>query len=367
MPQLPFRGLSLTLQDAAALAFTQGAGATIALGEDDAAAAGILAPAGPLLTAKEAGAALAHGTGRVFFSFGNQASAPEPAELAPLLDLLIHRTGLGFMAATLAAPALGRTVYQGHLFQDGKLRCNLHHALGEHLSGRIAIIAHDIIAAGAPAIQKRLATCREQGIALALLDAVDPAQCAAIAAALAPQLLTGGPSWLLPGTATPEPAAPAGRLAILSGALDRQTLYQLGAARGVLPFLQLDFTHPDLTEASLAWAAAQEGDFILSASAPPDQRAPNAPVAALLADIAHGLAASGVQNFVLTGNDTASAILARLGVKTLIAGATTAGLRWLHAPGYNFLLKSAGFGGRNLFLDELGPQIRLNKTAECAS
>jgi uncharacterized protein YgbK (DUF1537 family) len=361
-PETRFRGLGMTLQDAAALADARGAGTGMVLGlpsETASVPAEIFAPAGAMLTAEEVQAALASSAGRCFFAFGNQASAPEVSELGALLDLLIHRSGLGFMAASLAAPLLGRTVYQGHLFQDGKHLGNLHHALGQHLSGRIAIIPHDVIAAGSQAIRRKITACREQGIALALLDAVDPAQCEGVAAALAPQLLLGG--------AQPEPAAASGRCAILSGALDRQTLYQLGAARGAMPFLQLDFSAPDIAQTALAWAGGQSSDFIISASAPPDQLAKNAPVAGILADIACALAATGVRNFVLTGNDTAAAILGRLGFKNLVAGAAWAGLRWLTAPGYNLLLKPAGFGGRNLFLDGFGPQIRLNEAAECTS
>ena len=63
------------------------------------------------------------------------------------------------------------------------------------------------------------------------------------------------PAWLAPAATQPEPAAPTGRIAILSGALDRQTLYQLGAARSAMPFLQLDFSNPGITESALAWAA----------------------------------------------------------------------------------------------------------------
>ena len=371
MPETRFRGLSMKLQDAAALATVRGAPARMVLGTADdgiiSASAEIFAPAGMTLTAQEMEAALAAHQGRCFFAFGNQASAPELDELAPLLDLLIHRSGLGFMAATFAAPELGRTVYQGHLFQDGKMRVNLKHALAQNLSGRVAIIPYETIAAGPQAIRRKITACREQGIALALLDATNSAQCDAIAEALAPQLLLGGPAWLAPAAAQPEPAAPTGRIAILCGALDRQTLYQLGAARSTLPFLQLDFSNPGTTESALAWAAEQTEDFIISASAPPDQLAKNTPVSAILADIAWHLAARGARNFVLTGNDTAASILARLGVKTLTAGAACGGLRWLTAPGYNLLLKPSAFGSRNHFLDGFGPQIRLNAGAECAS
>jgi uncharacterized protein YgbK (DUF1537 family) len=364
--------LALTLQDATALAGVCGPSTRIALGAVSGIPLGavsgdadIFAPAGFMLSGHEAKAALKSGAGRYFFSCGNQGTAPDFSSLAPLLDLLIERSGIGFMAACLAAPTQGRTVYQGHLFQDGRLVANLHHALSGQLSGRVSIITHDIIATGTTAIRRRIAACREQGIALALLDAVDHAQCQAISTALETELLTAGPAWLAGESQKPEPAAPAGKLAIISGALDRQTLFQLGAARAIIPFLQLDVAAPGTAATALAWAAGQDAPkFIISASAPPDRVHAQAQPAEILADIATGLADAGVRCFVITGNDTASVILSRLGVKTLTAGASAAGLRWLSGAGYNFLLKPAGFGGRDLFLGGIEPQIRLNAAAE---
>jgi|GEM_PF-2823691 uncharacterized protein YgbK (DUF1537 family) len=363
MPQISPSSLAWTLQDAVALACAWGAGCAVARGSHS--PGGVLAPVGLTLTAREAAAALRTDTGRRFFSFGNQESAPAIDALAPVLDCLIEQAGTGFMAASFAAPAQGRTVYQGHLFQDGRLVVNLHHALRAALSGRVGIVPHEVAAAGVPAIRRKLAAFKEQGAALALLDAVDMAQCAAIAMAVESQALTGGPAWLCPGEGGDEPAAPGGRLAILSGAVDRQTLFQLGAARHVLPFLQLDFAGADPVAEALAWAAAQSGaPMIIAASGAPDRLRRDLPVAALLAEIAAGLAAAGVRRFVVTGNDTASAVLDRLGVTHLTTGAAVVGLRWLGAGDYNFLLKPGGFGGRDLLLDGFEPHIRLNATAE---
>jgi uncharacterized protein YgbK (DUF1537 family) len=349
------RALALTLQDAAALAGTWGPGTRIAWSAAPC-NADIVAPSGFLLSGHEVETALKSGAGRYFLSCGNQGTAPDFSSLAPLLDLLVERSGVGFMAACFAAPAQGRTVYQGHLFREGRLVTNLHHVLSEQLSGRVSIIPHDIIATGVIAIRRRIAASREQGIALALLDAVDHAQCDAIATALGTELLQAGPAWLTGESQKLEPAAPEGKLAIISGALDRQTLFQLGAARTIIPFLQLDVSAPDAAAIALTWAAAHDTPkLIISASAPPDRLHAQAPAAEILADITAGLADAGIRRFVITGNDTACVIFSRLGVKTLTAGASIAGLRWLNGSGYNFLLKPAGFGGRDLFLGEIEP------------
>ncbi len=355
-------GLGLTLQDAAALADSWGAGTRIR--RDSEGVAEIVAPAGLMLSEHEIVNAVKAGAPGCFLAFGNQAAPPTLEAVAQALEALSASAGLGFIASCFAAPALGRTVYQGNLFQDGRLVVNLRHALSEQLSGRVAVIAHETIAAGPAAIRRRLAGCREQGVALALLDAIDLPQCAAIIQALEGQIVTAGPAWLSPQPARDEPPPPAGRLAILSGALDRQTLYQLGAARAAVPFRQMETFSATETADLLAWAETQGPKIIISASAPPDRLSRDAPVLEALADLAEGLAAQGVTRFLITGNDTASAVLNRLGVMHLVAGPTHEGLRWLAHQNYNFLLKPGGFGDQNLYLGEFGPQIRLNAAAE---
>jgi len=358
--------LAMTLADGVSVCDRVGPGTQLRLHEHAALfmPAEVTAPAGPILS-PDAAKNILRQQPVSFLAFGNQASPPDFGALAPILEMAISSQG-GFMAASFAHPGFGRAVFQGHLFQHGRLVANLVHALSERLAGRVALIAHDIVAAGPAAIRARVTACREQGVSLALLDAADAAPLTAIREALGAQPLIGGPSWLLPegAEAAPAPQATAQKTVILSGALDRQTLFQLGAAQRILPLLQLDPATPDAVPTALIWAAAQAQNFIISTSVPPDRLAPGASGAGLLAEVAAGLAASGCRRFVLNGNDTASAILARLGVNMLTTGAPAAGLRWLDTAGYSFSPKPGGFGGRDLLLDEFGPQIRLNEAAE---
>jgi uncharacterized protein YgbK (DUF1537 family) len=302
------------------------------------------------------------------FTFGNTLSIPTAATLAPALETLIQNTGTGFMAACFANPAAGRTMYQGHLFQGSALKENLPRAFRTEISGRIGLVPQDITAAGTLAIRARLSALKDQGIALALVDALNAADCAAIAEAFANITLTAGPAWIsnaLPNAETTD--IPPGPIAILSGALDRQSLFQIGAAAAAMPVLQLDFTQAEATilANALAWAAPQPGSFLIAASAPPDRVIPGAPAAKILAAIAAGLAASGIQKFILAGNDTAATILHHLGETSLTAGAATGALRWLHGRGQNaYLLKPGGAETKNLYLSQIGPQLRLNAAAE---
>jgi len=365
-PDLPLRALAASVADAACLAAAWGPGASIGLGEGG---ADICAPAGQTLGQAEIEDAFAARARQYLLTFGNTGAALDAAILGPMLDSITALAGTGFCAACLAAPAAGRTVYQGHLFQDGSLRGNLPREFSEALQGRAGIVPLDVVAAGPAAITSRLAALKDQGVSLALIDAVSPADTDNIAAACAGQTLLAGPAWMAPRLQSAEPAAPGGPAAILSGALDRQTLYQLGVAATAMPRLQLDFIRPDIVAEAVAWAVAQTvGPFIIAASAPPDRLHPGAPAAALLGEIARGLRAAGVTRFVTTGGETAAAVITALGLKTLTAGAAFGPFRWLEVGGISLLLKPGNTGERDFFTDlfaaGFGPQLRLNAAAE---
>jgi uncharacterized protein YgbK (DUF1537 family) len=361
----PF-GIAATLHDAAALAAAFGPGARIGIGAATAASADILAPSGLALQKPEILAALRLGRAQYIFTFGNTVAATSPGIIAPMIDALAHASGTGFLPACLATPWAGRTVYQGHLFLNGSLQADLKREFSTHLDGSAGVVPYPIIANGSRAVRTQLAALKEQGHRLALLDAVDADQCDILAQALAGQPIIAGPAWLSPQPATPEPEQPAGPIAILSGALARETLFQIGAARAVMPVRELNFDDTDCITAALAWAEPHIGErpFIIATSAPPDKIRAGAPAAETLARIAEALAAAGIRRFVLTGNNTAAAILARLGVTYLTAGAEFAGLRWLRAEKLSILIKPGNFGTKNLFLHEFEPQIRLNEPAE---
>jgi uncharacterized protein YgbK (DUF1537 family) len=365
-PDLPLRALAASVADAACLAAAWGPAASIGFGEGG---ADICAPAGETLTTAEIEESFALGATQYLLTFGNTGAAIDAAMLGPVLDIVIAQAGTGFCAACLAAPQAGRTVYQGHLFQRGVLRGNLLHEFSATIQGRAALVPLDVVAAGPAAIIRQLAALKEQGVSLALLDAVAPADQDNIAAACAGQTLLAGPAWMAPRLQAAEPAPPGGPAAILSGALDRETLYQLGVAATAMPRLQLDFSRPDVAADAAAWVVAQTGGpFIIAASAPPDRVQPDAAAAAILGEIACRLRAAGVTRFVITGGDTAAAVIAALGLKTLRAGAAFGPFRWLEVGGIALLLKPGDTGERDFFIDlfgaGIGPQLRLNAAAE---
>ena len=364
-------GIAATLCDAVALTAAFGPGAKFGIGAANAAFSDILAPAALMLQPAEALAALGAGRSQQIFTFGNTEAALCPARVGPLLDLLASSAGTDFLAACLAMPWAGRCVYQGHLFQNGRLQGELKHELAPYIDGVIAIVPHETVAAGTQAIRGQLIAMKERGVRLALLDAIAEDQCVTITDALARQPLIAGPAWLSPRYAGDEveAAPPSGPVAILSGALHRQTLIQTAAARSAMPVLDLDLSNPDPVQQAaqaLAWAQPffDSPAFLISTSAPPDRISAGFPAAEILAAIAEALRGAGIRNFLLAGNDTAAAILDRLGVTQLTAGAAFAGLRWLQATEISILIKPGSFGNKNLFLYEFEPQSRLNESAE---
>ena len=314
-------GIAATLSDAIALTAPFGAGAKIGIGAPQVANADILAPAALALQPDEASAALNIGRSQYIFTFGNTDACPSPAMLGPVMDVVATGSGTDFFAASFALPWTGRTVYQGHLFQNGTLQSDLKRDLAPYINGAIAILPHETVAAGVQAVRGQLTAMKERGIRLALLDAIDEDQCATLAEALAHQPVIAGPAWLAPQSLGAEaPSLPGGPLAILSGALNRQTLIQTAAARAAMPVFDLDFSNPEnQVPQALAWALPHFGEtpFLITSTAPPDKIRPGAPAATTLAAIAEALVQAGIRNFLLAGNDTAAAILHRLGLNPI--------------------------------------------------
>jgi uncharacterized protein YgbK (DUF1537 family) len=283
--------------------------------------------------------------------------------LRDALAAMMRVAGVEFAALCLAAPGWGRTVYQGHLFQGARHVAGLVESLRGDVFGRVAVVGQEIVAGGAQALAKRLTALRAAEVSVAVVDAIEEAGCAAVAQAFESQIVVAGPAWLAAAGEADALAPQTGPVAVLAGACDRETLFQLGVARGAERFLQLSFTAGGAAEA-IAWAGPPERHCVIAASAPPDRLTAGVDAASALGAVALGLAAAGWRRFVVAGNDSAAAVLAALGVQELARGVAAGGLRWWHGGGYSFLLKPGGYGGRDLFRDLMEPQIGLNSAAE---
>ena len=339
------------------------------------------------------------GCRQVFFKYCSTFDSTDDGNIGPVADALVDALGCGFALACPAFPANARSVYQGHLFVGAALLnesgmenhpltpmrdANLVRVLSRQTDGRVGLVPFATVAKGADAIRQAMLGLKEQGHRYGIVDAVTDADLVAIGAAAAGHALVTGGSGVaigLPdnfrargllqagGDAAALPMV-AGHAAVLAGSCSRATLFQIGAARGRLPVLELDvLATPDaatLSTEALAWAAGHLGEtpVVIAASAPPDRvqalqaalgrDQAGALIEDALARIAAGLVAAGVRRMVVAGGETSGAVVSRLGVQRLRIGAEIdPGVPWTYAEGAGppmlLALKSGNFGGRDFF------------------
>jgi uncharacterized protein YgbK (DUF1537 family) len=341
----------------------------------------------------------AAGCRQFFFKYCSTFDSTDAGNIGPVADALTAALDCGFALACPAFPANARSVYQGYLFVGGNLLnesgmehhpltpmtdANLVRVLSRQTDGTVGLVPYATVEQGAIAIRRAMTGLKEQGRRYAIVDAVSDAHLVAIGeAAEHHALITGGSGVAmgLPenfrragllterGDAASLPAV-SGHAAVIAGSCSRATLAQLGAARDVLPVLQLDpVAQPD-TETMVAtardWIADKLGDtpVVIAASALPDQVAAlqrmlgrdgaGALIEQTLARIAEDLVARGVRRLVVAGGETAGAVVSRLGVRSLlIGGEIDPGVPWTYAEGgatpLLLALKSGNFGAYDFF------------------
>ena len=340
------------------------------------------------------------GCRQFFFKYCSTFDSTDSGNIGPVADALVAALGCGFAIACPAFPANARSVYQGHLFvgaallnesgmQDHPLTPmrdpNLVRVLSRQTEGTVGLVAFGTVDQGAAAIRSALTRLREQGSRYAIVDAVSDAHLLAIGEAVSGHALVTGGSGVaiglpanfrgqgLLGTADPAalPDAP-GHAAVLAGSCSRATLFQIGAARGLVPTLELDpLAAPNaeaLVRQALDWAEGKLGaqPVVIAASAPPDKVAAlqaklgreeaGSLIEAAMAGIAAGLVERGVRRLVVAGGETSGAVVEALGVQRLrIGGEIDPGVPWTFAEGGTapllLALKSGNFGGRDFFLN----------------
>ncbi len=343
----------------------------------------------------------AGGCRQVFFKYCSTFDSTDEGNIGPVGDALIAALGCGFALACPAFPANARSVYQGHLFVGTALLSesgmehhpltpmtdsNLVRVLGRQTDGAVGLVAFATVEQGPPAIRRAMTALKEQGRRWAIVDAVRDEHLRAIGeAADGHALITGGSGVAMglpenfrrAGLLAPrdDPGAlPTlkGAAAVLAGSCSRATLGQVAAARGHVPVLELDpLAETDaqaLCARALAWADGKLGatPVVIAASAPPDKVAAlqarlgrdeaGALVERALAGIAEGLVARGVRRLVVAGGETAGAVVARLGVRSLLIGAEIdPGVPWTYAvrdvEPLLLALKSGNFGSPDFFLN----------------
>ena len=340
------------------------------------------------------------GCRRAFFKYCSTFDSTDEGNIGPVTDALMEDLGAGFTIACPAFPETGRTIFKGHLFVGDALLSDTHMAthpltpmtdsnlvavLSRQTARRVGLIQYRDVAGGAGAIRARIDALKEDGVSMAIVDAVSDDQLLEIGSAISDlALITGGS-----GIALGLPAAyrasgllttnavegadqvPAiqGKSAVLSGSCSAATLGQVEAFAANRPALALDplalADNAGLVDEALGWARARidDGPVLIYASAPPDavaavqgrlgREAAGTLIENAMARIAGGLVESGVRRLVVAGGETSGAVVGALGITGLRIGAQidpgVPGTVTVDDPSLALALKSGNFGGPGFF------------------
>jgi 3-dehydrotetronate 4-kinase len=176
-----------------------------------------------------------------------------------------------------------------------------------------------------------------------------------------------------PGAISDSPVG--GPAACLAGSCSQATLQQIARAEAAMPVLHLEpdqaVAGKDEARRALDWARdrLKQGPILIASSSSPEQvaalqarhgrDAAGHAIEQTMADIAQGLAQSGVRRLVVAGGETSGAVVDRLGIPGFLVGAEiAAGVPVLRSVGGRegamlLALKSGNFGGPEFFSDAL--------------
>ncbi|TDE12670.1 3-oxo-tetronate kinase [Jiangella asiatica] len=345
---------------------------------------------------------LDHGARRLYQKYCSTFDSTKAGNIGPVADALADLTG-GVSAGTPATPAVGRTVYQGHLFVDGRLLSesplrdhpltpmtdpDLVRVLGAQTPRPVALVPWPSFGGrterdAADAVRRRV---RDDPTGHVLLDALTDADLDLHSAALFKgDELLGGASGLaaalarrhvkLAGSAAAATSLPdvgrAGGRVVLAGSCSRRTREQIAAFPGPSVWIAVDDLATDqeraVTAAVAAVAAAlRSGDgrpVLVTTSLDPGElrrvqdrhgRDRSAQLAEdALAAVASAVVDTGVRRLIVAGGETSGAVTAALGVRQVLVGDQVApGVPWTVSVGPTrlaLLLKAGNFGPPDLF------------------
>jgi uncharacterized protein YgbK (DUF1537 family) len=344
----------------------------------------------------------AQGARQIYFKYCSTFDSTAQGNIGPVIDALMDALKTDFTIATPAFPDVGRTVFKGHLFVGDVLLNesgmqnhpltpmkdpNLLRVLAPQTKHAVGLIDYAVVAQGDDALRARIAQLRQQGVGIAIVDAISNADLYRLTPALADMpLVTAGSGVAigLPANFSIQPNSQAAELppvsgakAILSGSCSRATNAQVahfvaqGGASYALDPLSLAKgadALDDAVEQALAWARPQLGEqpVLIYSTASPEVlqvvqgrlgvEQAGQMVEAVLAKIAQGLIEAGVEQLIVAGGETSGAVVQALGMTQLqigsqidpgvpwCAGRSLTSGQWMHIA-----LKSGNFGREDFF------------------
>jgi uncharacterized protein YgbK (DUF1537 family) len=321
-------------------------------------------------------------------------STPD-GNIGPVGEALAKALGVYGVPATPAFPTTGRTVYQGHLFVNGRplnesgmenhplnpmTDSDLARWLAKQSGDPVGLVPWTIVRQGSDAIRQALQKAASEKQRLVIIDAISDEDLLAIGEACADiPLLTGGsgialglPANLIrSGLATGAGSAFAGVSgpeAILAGSCSKATLGQIELHKRDHPSLPIAVDavmQGKITTASLVTFVrehAGKAPLIYSSDSPERVRElqhafgreqVSHQLEKLFADTARALVDSGVRRLVVAGGETSGAVVLALGLQSFSIGPEIdPGVPALANAGGKPLalaLKSGNFGAPDFF------------------
>lgn len=344
-------------------------------------------------------ALLAAGARQLFFKYCSTFDSTDQGNIGPVAEALMERLGCRFTLACPAFPGAQRTIYQGHLFVGASLLSdsplkdhpltpmhdpNLVSVLSRQTRRKVGLVAYETVEAGAEAIAAAFGRAGEEGVEIAIVDAISDRHLRDIGTAAAGlPLITGGSGVAIglpdnfrrQGLLSGDPLAgfdpPEGPAAILAGSCSAATRGQVAQAQEAgIPAYRIDpleLSQGKISPAGmLDWARQQDRDrpLMIFSTAEPDsirqvqetlgRDKAGVLVEDALAEVAAGLVAQGVRRLIVAGGETSGAVVNGLKLQALEIGPEIdPGVPWTRSAGTPPLalaLKSGNFGTPDFFV-----------------
>jgi 3-dehydrotetronate 4-kinase len=337
------------------------------------------------------------GAQQIYFKYCSTFDSTAQGNIGPVTEALMHALQTDFTIATPAFPDNGRTVFKGYLFVGDVLLnesgmqhhpltpmtdANLVRVMQAQCTSKVGLLTHKTIAQGATAISQEITNLKQQGVRIAIVDAVSNDDLMRLGPALKGMPLVTAGSGVAIGLPqnfglSPTPQASvlpkaSGLQAVVSGSCSQATNRQVAHFKATgRPTFSIDPLHlkgswEDLVQEALAWAEGHlaSGPVLVYSTATPESvqavqsqlgvEVAGHQVEQALAAIARGLVQQGVQQMVVAGGETSGACVQALAIEQLQIGPQIdPGVPWCHAHtpmgGVHITLKSGNFGTDDFF------------------
>ena len=337
------------------------------------------------------------GAQQIYFKYCSTFDSTAQGNIGPVTEALMQALQTDFTIATPAFPDNGRTVFKGYLFVGDVLLnesgmqhhpltpmtdANLVRVMQAQCKSKVGLLSHKTIAQGATAISQEITNLKQQGVRIAIVDAVSNDDLMRLGPALKGMpLVTAGSGvaiglpqnfGLLPTPQASVLPKASGLQAVVSGSCSQATNRQVAHFKATgRPAFLIDPLHlkgcwEDLVQEALAWAQGHlaSGPVLVYSTATPESvqavqsqlgvEAAGHQVEQALAAIARGLVELGVQQMVVAGGETSGACVQALAIEQLQIGPQIdPGVPWCHAHtpmgSVHITLKSGNFGTDDFF------------------